>query len=72
MNKNLEKLKFFLTNDGYALEKNWYIDTYNDICIKFNKKSITLKSSKGVQLIYANPNKINETDLMAIIQDSWV
>ena len=55
---------------GY--EKIGYWFKYEDFMIKLNKRTITLKSQKGTQLTYANPDKICIEDLEKIIETSMI
>lgn len=68
---NLNLLQKALIRDGYAKKDDWYIDS-GVIEIKFNKRTITLRSKKGTQKVFADPNKITLEEFSRIIHTSMV
>ena len=68
---NLNLLQKALIRDGYAKKGDWYIDA-GVMEIKLNKKTITLRSKKGTQKVFADPNKITLEEFSRIIHTSMV
>lgn len=69
---NIERLEQELCQSGYKKKGRSYFDSENNLSVQLNKSSVTLRSAKGTQLIYASPAKLSADDLERIIQTSIV
>ncbi len=67
---NISFLQKELLKSGYIKDGEQFVN--DDFRIKFNKKTISMKGTKGSQLTFANPQKITVKDLEDIILRAMV